>query len=112
MRTLTEIQIEFDLMLARLLLFAHEQGIKTKITCLFRTKEEQAKMVASGKSRTMESRHLQGLAADLAIIDMGRAVWDAAAYKPLGDFWTQIGGVWGGSWKEFPDAVHFEHKGV
>ena len=68
-------------------------------------------LVSQGKSWTTYSKHISGLAADLLILDSaGKPVWDVKQYKPLGEFWQRLGGIWGGSWEQI-DAVHFEYNG-
>jgi peptidoglycan L-alanyl-D-glutamate endopeptidase CwlK len=87
-----------------------------------RSRERQARLVAIGASRTMNSRHLTGHAVDLAYwlddgddaVEQGEIRWDwplyeqlgaamKAAAKPLG-----VPIVWGGDWASFRDGPHFE----
>lgn len=78
-----------------------------------RTVERQTKLVASGASQTMSSRHITGHAVDLAPLIDGEVRWDwppfydiAAAMKAAAkDLGVAI--VWGGDWK-FKDGPHFE----
>jgi len=92
-----------------------------------RTVERQRQLVAAGKSKTLNSRHITGHAVDLApwpvngdldedgILNI--ADWDE--YYPIADAMKQAAvdlGVdleWGGDWKSFPDGPHFQlsHKG-
>lgn len=87
-----------------------------------RTKERQAKLVAAGASRTMNSRHLTGHAVDLAywlddgdgLPEAGEVRWDwplaakiAAAMKSAAAE-EGVALVWGGDWASFPDGPHFE----
>lgn len=80
-----------------------------------RTKERQAKLVASGASKTMNSRHLTGHAVDLLPIGYdGKAAFDWPLYHKLApavkraasDLGVAI--VWGGDWVSFKDGPHFE----
>ena len=86
-----------------------------------RTVERQKTLVAEGKSRTMNSRHLTGHAVDLWPIDpaTGRgAVSNDSVLWPLYHqlapavkLAAQREGVqitWGGDWKSFRDGPHFE----
>jgi peptidoglycan L-alanyl-D-glutamate endopeptidase CwlK len=81
-----------------------------------RTKARQEQLFKEGATRTMNSRHLYGLAVDLMPIDpktgkgsfdwplyhkMAPAVLDAA--RSLG-----ISIEWGGNWTTFKDGPHFE----
>lgn len=77
-----------------------------------RTKERQIQLVASGASRTMNSRHLTGHAVDLAPLPIDwsnreafRVVANAmkAAGKELG---VKI--EWGGDFRTFSDMPHFQ----
>ena len=87
-----------------------------------RTRERQAKLVAIGASRTMNSRHLTGHAVDLVywlddgdgVPENGELRWDwplarqvAAAMKVAAQE-EDVTLVWGGDWPSFPDGPHFE----
>lgn len=79
-----------------------------------RTLDRQRELVASGASTTMNSRHITGHAVDLGAIVGGKITWQPKIYNQLADAMLfasakqQIPIVWGGSWKSFPDLVHFE----
>jgi peptidoglycan L-alanyl-D-glutamate endopeptidase CwlK len=80
-----------------------------------RTKDRQAKLVASGASKTMNSRHLTGHAVDLLPIGYdGKAAFDWPLYHKLAPAVKQaakdlgVALVWGGDWKSFKDGPHFE----
>lgn len=104
---ISERQIKFAELLGLLLGYAKLNDIRLKIACLYRTPEEQKKMVDEGKSKTMNSKHLTGTAVDIVIFKNGQPNWDTEAYRPLGIYWESLGGIWGGSWK-FKDSVHFQ----
>ena len=87
-----------------------------------RTRERQAKLVAIGASRTMNSRHLTGHAVDLVywlddgdgVPETGEIRWDwplarqvATAMKDAA-LAENVALVWGGDWPSFPDGPHFE----
>jgi peptidoglycan LD-endopeptidase CwlK len=87
-----------------------------------RTRERQAELVARGASRTMNSRHLTGHAADVWPIDpeTGRGA-DGNDDRRLWALYDQIGPaieraaaaedvpiVWGGRWTRFRDGPHIE----
>lgn len=71
----------------------------------------QRQLVASGASKTMNSRHLTGHAVDLAPYPLS---WDWEYFYPIADAMKQSAdelGVdleWGGDWKSFPDGPHFQ----
>jgi hypothetical protein len=46
------------------------------------------------RTKTMRSRHLDGLAADLILYINGEYQTDSAAYEFLGDYWEELGGTW------------------
>lgn len=77
-----------------------------------RTLERQRRLVASGASRTMNSRHLTGKAVDLVPLPVD---WnDAAAFARVADAMKaaaqelKVEIEWGGDWKSFHDAPHFQ----
>ncbi|WP_428491682.1 M15 family metallopeptidase [Rhodopila sp.] len=69
-----------------------------------RTEEEEAQCVASGKSETMNSRHLTGKAVDFMAFVDGRGTWDDAPYHVIAEAFRQaavelgIAIEWGGCW--------------
>ena len=81
-----------------------------------RTIERQRELVAKGASQTMNSNHLTGNAVDVAAWVDGTVSWDhnyyvviSKAFKAASnELHTPI--TWGGDWKGFVDAVHFELK--
>ena len=79
-----------------------------------RTEERQRELVASGASRTMNSRHLTGHAVDLLPIGPNGPAFDWPLYDQLGPavkLAADKEGValdWGGDWKSFRDGPHFE----
>jgi len=87
-----------------------------RVTSGVRTIEEQRKMVEEGKSQTMKSRHLDGLAVDLAILtkDRSKALWDIGLYRRLNmyvqDAAESLGArvTWGGTWTSLVDGVHWQ----
>jgi peptidoglycan L-alanyl-D-glutamate endopeptidase CwlK len=98
---------------------ADEQGIDFEITEGMRDRARQAELVAEGASRTMNSRHLTGHAADIVILNPdGSANWDFDAYGPIADIAKEVAMeqgvddfVWGGDWQNFRDGVHFQVGG-
>ena len=85
-----------------------------------RTKERQKQLVASGASKTMNSRHITGHAVDLVPIGPnGKAAFDWPLYDRLGPAVKEAAAkegvqiVWGGDWSSFRDGPHFElHRSV
>lgn len=80
-----------------------------------RTKERQKQLVASGASKTLNSRHITGHAVDLVPIGPnGKAAFDWPLYDRLGPAVKAAAHaegveiVWGGDWTSFKDGPHFE----
>ena len=73
-----------------------------------RTVEEQEALVAKGASRTMKSKHLEGLAVDLMAYIGSRGSWELSLYDNIADAikaaadYQKIAVRWGGAW-HIPD---------
>lgn len=73
--------------------------------------ERQRELVNTGKSTTMNSRHLTGHAVDIAPWPIS---WEWEGFYPIADAMKTAAdelGVsleWGGDWKSFPDGPHFQ----
>lgn len=69
-----------------------------------RTLEKQKELVAVGASKTMNSKHLKGLAVDLMAYVGGRGCWELKVYDDIADAMKQgaieygVPIVWGASW--------------
>lgn len=79
-----------------------------------RTPERQKQLVASGASRTLNSRHITGHAVDIAPWVAGTMRWDWPLFRPIADAMKlasaelKVPIVWGGDWRTFKDGPHFE----
>lgn len=79
-----------------------------------RTPARQQQLVASGASRTLNSRHLTGHAVDLMATAAGKGRWDWPLYASLSAIMKQAAAaenvqiVWGGDWPKFRDGPHYE----
>lgn len=88
--------------------------IPFEITEGLRTRERQAYLVRTGKSRTMNSYHLRGKAVDVVAMPGGKVSWDLADYRKIAAVVAKAAkaaGVtitWGGSWKSIVDGPHFQ----
>lgn len=79
-----------------------------------RTIDRQRQLVASGASRTMNSRHLTGHAVDVVPLVEGKIRWDWPLYHELAvyikaaadDVMVPI--EWGGDWVSFKDGPHWQ----
>jgi peptidoglycan L-alanyl-D-glutamate endopeptidase CwlK len=71
----------------------------------------QRELVKTGKSTTMNSRHLTGHAVDLAPWPIS---WEWEGFYPIADAMKEaaeeldVNLEWGGDWKSFPDGPHFQ----
>lgn len=106
---------------------AFEMGFELTLGEVARTVEQQKIYFDTGRSKTMDSRHIQRLATDFNIFLNGTLLFqksdqykqDLEAMRPLGDFWESLhpDNVWGGDWNRnnvfdetFRDPYHFEMK--
>lgn len=80
-----------------------------------RTKERQQSLVASGASKTMNSRHLTGDAVDVAPLIGGKIPWDdfekfktvsRAMFAAADELSVPL--EWGGNWSSFVDGPHYQ----
>lgn len=90
---------------------------RLRVTDGRRTVEEQEQLVRDGKSRTMNSHHLDGRAVDLAIIIDRKAHWSLPLYEELNRFMQSAAAdigfdpgdlLWGGHWTSLRDGVHWQ----
>ena len=78
------------------------------VTCGVRTVAEQKELVATGASKTMKSKHLEGHAVDLVAYIGSRVSWELNLYDNIADAMTEAArdvGVklrWGAAW-HIPD---------
>jgi hypothetical protein len=103
--TLFEKQICFSMMLKELLEFADKQGYQITLGDAYR--DPRAIFPYShGKSL-----HKVRLAIDLNVFRNNKLMTDGNDFRDLGEFWENIGGTWGG---RFKDGNHFsiEHEGM
>lgn len=78
------------------------------VTCGLRSEEEQKALVEKGASKTMKSKHLDGLAVDIVCYIEGKVCWEAQVYDEVADVIANVAGEvgvpirWGGAW-QVPD---------
>ena len=79
-----------------------------------RTLDRQKQLMATGATRTMNSRHLTGHAVDLAPMIDGKVSWDWPLYHRLAKIVKAAAAAenvpitWGGDWAKFRDGPHWE----
>lgn len=95
------------------------RGFDVKITQGYRSKAEQDKLYAQGRTtpgkivtnaKGGQSFHNYGVAIDFAFIVDGKFSWASSLpWGMLGDVGEKYGMEWGGRWKSFPDLPHFQY---
>jgi len=124
--SLREKQVIFAEMVAKLIIKANLIGTPVVVLEWYRDIERQKYLVSIGRSKTINSKHIVGLAVDLCFIDDlrddGQMNWTADKYRHLGIYWESLDNKnrWGGSFgvtdkdKEHGkfgwDAPHFEMR--
>lgn len=89
------------------------------VTCGVRTLEEQKRLVKSGASRTLKSKHLKqkdgySHAFDIAVTLDGKVRWDWPLYDKVSKLFLsaakaeKVNLTWGGSWASFRDGPHYQ----
>jgi len=79
-----------------------------------RSRERQRRLVASGASQTMNSRHLTGHAVDVFAWHDGAVSWHFGHYQKIAAAMKQAAEErdvpirWGGDWTSLKDGPHFE----
>src|SRR5690242_19312946 len=118
--SLREKQSLFVFNIHLLIEWAYRNGFELTFGEVYRTAEQQAIYLASGISKTQNSRHLVRLAVDFNIFRNGLLINSPIDIKPLGDYWVTLNtdNVWGGDFNRnhsvldetFKDPYHFETK--
>lgn len=112
-------QYIFSGLVARLILYAYQQGYKVTLGEAWRSPETCELYEKEGKG-IRNSLHNDRLAIDLNLFKNDDYLIDSAQYIVLGEFWEGLSDVpmgikciWGGSFAK-PDGNHFsiEHRGV
>ena len=108
--TLGEEQEAFMLDVVKLINEATSRGYKVRGGELQRTIEQQQIYMKTGRSKTMNSKHIEKLAIDLHFRKEGEK--DIVYPKELGDFWESLSpqNEWGGNWSSFKDGPHFQRN--
>lgn len=106
--TLGQNQEAFSRDLVNLLQYVLKLGYQVRIGEAQRPVEMQEMYIRTGRSKTMNSMHLKRCAADLHFTLNGVLCYP----KELGDYWESLSpeNQWGGNWKSFKDAPHFERR--
>lgn len=110
--SLVQEQQLFLLDAVRLIAYATKLGFCVTGGELYRTTEQQEIYVKTGRSKTMDSKHLKRCAIDLNFFKYGKLVYDKTLLQPVGDYWESLNkkNSWGGNWNNFKDVPHFERR--
>lgn len=102
-------QASFLLDVCKLIQFATDRGYVVTGGELYRTTEQQQIYVKTGRSKTMNSRHLQRLAVDLNFFKDGVLTYETTE---IGRYWESLSpkNSAGMFWSSFKDAPHFERR--
>ena len=95
---------------AKLIMFAYDNGIELTFGEAYRTKYQQEHYVITGKSKTMNSKHLSRLAVDFNFFINGELTYNKRVIEPLGIYWESLNdsNKWGGHFTHFTDVPHFQ----
>jgi len=115
--TNTEKRIDFLNMVSLLLAYAEYKGYDIFIFDFHRTPQQQRarfdKELSLCDGYRRKSKHQYWLAIDIVLFMYGKCQWTLrTVYEDLANYWKQIGGKWGGDWREevpFDDIYHFEY---
>jgi hypothetical protein len=110
--SLSKEQAAFLLDVCKLVPFATSLGYTVTGGELHRTPEQQKIYVQTGRSKTMDSKHLKKLAIDLNFIKDDKLVYDIKELTPIGEYWQSLSpkNSAGMFWKSFKDVPHFERR--
>lgn len=84
------------------------------ITEGLRSVERQKRLVAEGKSQTLNSRHISGYAVDVIAYPTPAGSWEWKYYQQIAEAFKQaswelnIPVEWGGDWRTLKDGPHFQ----
>jgi peptidoglycan L-alanyl-D-glutamate endopeptidase CwlK len=114
-RKLDDLNPRFKPLAMELIARCVEAGIGVMIVDTLRTPEEHAENLRRGMSWTNRSKHLDGLAIDIAPYDVyalagpDKLMWDARnpVWQRIGTIGERLGLRWGGRWRQ-KDMGHFE----
>lgn len=104
--TLGQLQREFPLMIAKLIVFAYEHGYELTFGDAFRDPRLHGELGEKKGYSAANSNHKIRLAVDFNLFKDGKFLTSTEDHKKLGEFWESIGGSWGGRFSS-PDGNHY-----
>jgi len=108
---LLQLQWKFTRMVPKLIAQAHALGYEATLGDGFRDPRLHGDFGVKRGYGAAKSQHKRRLAIDLLLFKDGKYLTDTKDYAPLGLWWEQQGGAWGG---RFEDGNHFslEYQGA
>ena len=108
--TLLQKQQHFSLMVAKLILWADQNGYGVTFGDAYRDPRVHGKVGEKKSYSAASSLHKQRLAVDFNLFRNGQYLTSTEDHRPLGEYWESLGGSWGG---RFNDGNHYslEHQG-
>ena len=108
--TLGDKQRRFTKMLAKLILWAYQNGYEITVGDFYRSPRAFGPMGEKIAYGSKNSNHKLRLAGDLNLFKDGVFLTKTEDHRPLGEQWEKMGGAWGG---RFNDGNHYslEHNG-
>lgn len=117
-RDITLLHPELQAIIEKFLIECKKQSLPVLITDTWRTKDEQDKLYAQGRtvsgsivtnSKYPKSAHCWGVAFDFCRNLKGKEYDDGDGFfKKIGTIGKGLGLAWGGDWKDFVDKPHLE----
>lgn len=107
---LSEKQRIFTRNIACLIEYAYSVNIELTFGHAWRSLDDQKRLKAEGKSKTLKSKHLDRLAVDFNFFINGNLTYEKDKLIILGNYWESLNELnrWGGNFKSFLDTPHFE----
>ena len=109
--TLREKQSVFATMAARLIQKAFDLGFEVTLGEAWRSPLEAERLAGIGVGIS-KSSHCDRLAIDLNLFIDSKYIIDPEKYRPLGEFWELLGGIWGGRFdvkkKDYDTKIGFD----
>ena len=96
--------------IACLIEYAYSVNIELTFGHAWRSLDDQKRLKAEGKSKTLKSKHLDRLAVDFNFFINGNLTYEKDKLIILGNYWESLNELnrWGGNFKSFLDTPHFE----
>lgn len=110
--TLRQQQSIFSMDIVRFLNWAISKNLEFTFGEAQRPLQMQEIYVKTGRSKTMNSKHLEKLAFDLFFFKDGKLLASKEEMQFIGDYWESLSehNSWGGNWNSFKDVPHFERR--